>query len=403
MESHDQSDTKKRVKSIVSALVNSAVVCIDMIVVMLIFRFITADVQNDAFLDDMIDDRLLPILHTILFLPLFYNLLKVAAVDLGGLEQKFISGDPVIGVGARLSFIFHSVEFYAAYGLAALVYLLLPLEWTFTELKVSFTNGGAPVMNEWALKLMLVCALFVLFTLGFLGACGVWMRDHIEHPHKKRSKSDITRMELIGLVPLAAIGMMAAEFIQILTLVFRLIKLFFTPRTLIVIAVAVAAFIVFRYARAFYKRMKFYRTIASSCKSRGFDITPISKPILSVFTMTDGESFRVTANGKTYSCKLISAPTRRDPLAIYDNGTCAFIHAVRFLRVTWMHYVRCYTYAYDTDADAEKILVVNPVPAELLTGRDGRNVPIDNGFEVGGYRVYAGTAFVNALERDSVK
>ena len=144
MESHDQSDTKKRVKSIVSALVNSAVVCIEMIVIMLIFRFITTDVQNDAFLDDMIDDRLLPILHTILFLPLFYNLLKVAAVDLEGLEQKFISGDPVIGVGARLSFIFHSVEFYAAYGLAALVYLLLPLDWTFTELKVSFTSGGAP-------------------------------------------------------------------------------------------------------------------------------------------------------------------------------------------------------------------------------------------------------------------
>lgn len=51
---------------------------------------------------------------------------------------------------------------------------------------------------------------------------------------------------------------------------------------------------------------------------------------------------------------------------------------------------------------ATKVIIVNPVAKELMTGKDGRNVPIDNGDDVGGYKVYAGTAFVNALRRDTV-
>ncbi len=118
--------------------------------------------------------------------------------------------------------------------------------------------------------------------------------------------------------------------------------------------------------------------------------------------MIEGESFNIDANGKVYSCKLIGAPSKNDPLVIYDNGTCTFIHAVHFLKATLMHYVRSYVYGYETEPDVKKVIIVNPVAKELLTGKEGRNVPIDNGDDVGGYKVFAGTAFINALRRDTV-
>ena len=403
MDEHSNPDRKSLTKTLLDSLSIGAGVCIIMILYMHIFYWLTASDRQNPITKELLGGKFVETILVPVFLPLCRIFIKISAIELENFERDFLEHGPSVRMKEKLACILRRPEFYITYTITALVYLTLPLGWSFPPLAGLLTSGKVLVMNEWLLKLLLLAVLFLIVLSAFLGACNVWQRDKIEHPNRKRSTSDLSEMFLVGIIPWVAGCILFITIFPKITPLARLIPQIFTFKTLIVLAVLVVAYYIFRIVRAFYKRMKFYRSVSSMCKSRGFEITPIVKPFLSVFTMVNGESFRVTANGKTYSCKLIGAMSRSDPLAIYDNGSCSFIHAVRFLKVTWMHFVRSYVYTYDAVGDAEKILIVNPVPKELLTGRDGINVPIDNGFIVGGYHIYAGTAFVNALVRDSVK
>ena len=351
--------------------------------------------------EEILGGKLSSVVVAVMLVPLFYFIFKCNTVYDDDMEKRFWETPSTVKIGEKLAFIFRQRSFYIEYAVIALVYLILPLGWSNMAFVKLFVGDGG-FARKLIIKLVFLLAVFVIDILARLSAFNVWRRDKIEHPDKKRTEAEMERQYAIYIGSLMFISGFVSMMLPDLLPFAKIFTVFITPTTFIVLGVLIAALFIFRIVRAVVKRARFYGELSSLCKNYGFGISPIKKPVLSIFTMTEGESFNVTANGKKYSCKLIGATSKNDPLAIYDNGTCTYIHPVRFLKVTWMHYIRSYAYGYEADADETKVLIVNPVAKELLTGKGGRNVPIDNGDGVGEYKVFAGTAFINALRRDSV-
>lgn len=185
----------------------------------------------------------------------------------------------------------------------------------------------------------------------------------------------------------------------------NIIMLLLSPKMLIVYAVIISIplFIGACWSvRALLKRRTFCRSLLSMCDREGFECSPIKRQFLSSFWWTDGESFRVTAHGKTYSCKLISSKRRGgEHLILEEDGMCTFRHPVRLRGQTLFSFVTNRNFAYEADG-LQKVLIINPVPERIWTLYGGRQEEIDNGQSVGEYKIYAGTAFLRALRLDAI-
>ena len=65
-------------------------------------------------------------------------------------------------------------------------------------------------------------------------------------------------------------------------------------------------------------------------------------------------------------------------------------------------------FSFDAENNAQKILILNPVPVKVYRTdvdviSEGTSEEIDNGMDVGEYKVFTGGAFMRALERNSVE
>ena len=103
---------------------------------------------------------------------------------------------------------------------------------------------------------------------------------------------------------------------------------------------------------------------------------------------------------------------RIGPRGSAANMGATFFHAPdgkadRMLHARWFQHLELFRYTTKTDfsfeSEHQRVLIVNPVPYALFAGTESHACPIDNGDTVGAYKVFAGTAFLNALERNCVE
>ena len=88
------------------------------------------------------------------------------------------------------------------------------------------------------------------------------------------------------------------------------------------------------------------------------------------------------------------------PRAIYPDREIHFFHTLKIRNVKIFSYKTIQHFDYDSEKT--KILIVNPVPKKLMAYK-GTIVEIDNGQLVGDYKVYNMTAFVRAIETDTLE
>ena len=130
-------------------------------------------------------------------------------------------------------------------------------------------------------------------------------------------------------------------------------------------------------------------------------MTEVQHPYLSAFRVCKGESFQITTHKKTYSCKLVGAPKRFLPMAIHPSGALHFVHSFSMFKATLYSYNTVKDISYDSELP--KILIVNPTPLKLSCYFQNKIAEIDNGALVGEYKIYTATAFVRAIETDTVE
>ena len=307
--------------------------------------------------------------------------------------------------------------------------LLLPPECGFYPL-VYFLFSGT-TLTRGVQKLLLLCITWpILFGVSLwhhTNAVYVWQEAEIA---KRR---DDTR-ELAG--PIAATSVLYFVCLLLIppalsVLLTALSFLASISFSLIGLAILIALLLclALRYLRALRIRRKFLKNLRQRCEKCGFSLSPIKRPYRSVFRLKDGCDFTVSANGKQYFCKLLAGISRCNAMSLSPDGVAHVIHVwgLRILPGRRMHasaeffggsqralggkqwYQKLEIFRFTTKSDfsftgeGQRVLIINPIPFALFAGTEGNAQPIDNGAAVGPYKVFAGTAFLNALERDCIE
>jgi hypothetical protein len=181
------------------------------------------------------------------------------------------------------------------------------------------------------------------------------------------------------------------------------------------------------YIRALFKRRKFVRNLKKTCREYGFELFDTKNIYRSCFFESRKHSFGVIANGKCFYCRIVAGVRRATELYLRPDGMGERHFCVRLYMpagsaigmhvrmsvnsykpyIELFRHVREFDYTFETDESAHKVLILNPVPQRTYI-KQANNVSqacdeMDNGMNVGTYKCYGGTGFINALIRDCVE
>lgn len=157
------------------------------------------------------------------------------------------------------------------------------------------------------------------------------------------------------------------------------------------------------YGRALSKRRKFLRGLRRVCRERGFELSQVRRPYLSVFADGKGSFFTVTAGSKTYDVRLLSCVSRSTVMAFSPSGEGVSEVPVKLRGATLFAFRTRFPFTVEKTApDSIPLVVLVPVPGKLLIGEEGSLREGDTGDRVGEYIIYNGSGFLNALERDCI-
>ncbi len=161
-----------------------------------------------------------------------------------------------------------------------------------------------------------------------------------------------------------------------------------------IIAAVIIFLIIFISFRRVNLRRKFIKRLKKLCKENKYKLGRIKSP----YKFMSEPTFIVTANGKTFECKLIGARKASIPIVLDDDGSGILIRAFVFAGIRWWHYTEEFNFGFDSKY--QKILIINPNAKFVYKNRDGEYGELDNGDTVADYRIHTGQSFLNGLNRD---
>lgn len=167
-----------------------------------------------------------------------------------------------------------------------------------------------------------------------------------------------------------------------------------------IIAFIIVMIPIVRRIKALVKRYGFISKLKRLCKESKQRLSVIKAPYASLFSIKGGESFTVTANQKTYSCKMLSCIKKSTPIVLNENGSGAYIHAFVFAGIKWFERTRYFNFGYESSA--QQILIINPASKFICKEHNGAITELDNGDCVGKYIVYTAGGFLNSLDRGTL-
>ena len=343
----------------------------------------------------------IPLIAFLSYAFMLYRVMKQAAIyDLGGTEDL-----SAVRFRERLNFTVRRRGFRLCLITISAVYILAPFGTFYGSVLAELTPGKP--QGVWLAILgraVLLISASAIILLSYVSAVGNVIRARNSvRKHKGDKSGFIKRLARALLTPALIPLFFICMILPYVKPMRYLIPLLISPAALTVYGVVISvpcAIYAVSIVRAVAKRRVFCRELEALCKSEGFECTPIKRRLISSFLWTDGESFRVKVHGKTYSCKLIGvARKRNEHLILRENGVCMFRRPVRLRGIELFSFVTTRDFRYDSDG-AQKILIINPVPQNILTFRHGKWEDADNGDAVDEYKIFAGSAFLRALRSD---
>ena len=221
----------------------------------------------------------------------------------------------------------------------------------------------------------------------------------------KKSRTLRLVRQLAMIFPLYMVGMFGLSifFPILLSFVFVLVALRYVQWWLppaLILGVPLA-FWLYHFLRALRIRRRFVKRLQKVCREYGFACTKIKSPYRSLVRLGAEINFTLSANGKTYDCKLFAGLRRNCPLLFSEQGVVYCQHSFRIRRVEFFRYTT--SYRFDFESPNTKVCIVAPVPKVIGAGNDQWNRPIDTGMAVGEYRIFSSTGFLGAITRDCVE
>ena len=274
---------------------------------------------------------------------------------------------------------------------------------------IVFNNGSTSLLSR--LKIAGVCLpVFVLLgVIASVTASKDWKKDGVSN--KKYTTSAYYEQAAIAAVAYIMGGTVLVfifPYISGLTGIFKGLAEAVTVNGIITVLCIIAALVLlpplFRTIRGISKRRGFIKQLRVACSRKGYELSEIKVPIKSLFQPYCGESFTVKTDKKTYSCKLLCSLKKNVPMVLHEDGKGEHIHIISIgkkgARLEIFRYVKTFNFGYESEHD--KVLIVVPVSKFMQTNRAGKIFDVDNGEVIGSYKMFAGTGFINALERECI-
>ena len=332
-------------------------------------------------------------------LPFFYHsFLRYMVIYHRPVREKFLQNMPKRSVWNHIKFLFGNLHFWLGYVAIAFLFGVYPI--TKTSPTVVYLFGR---IGNTKLVPIYIAIMFAFYVWANLSAIRLWRddnerRDYLEK--KQKRNAIIILLAVYAATPFAFL-LLWDVITRYIPLIYRIAQMYASPLLIVfIIFVVVLAFSV-NFLRVYFSRKKFLRQLSKSCREMGFEMTKIQHPYLSAFRVCRGESFQVTTHKRTYSCKLVGAPKRLLPLAIHPSGALHFIHSFSLFKATLYSHTTVKDITYDSELP--NILIINPVPIKLSCYFQNKIAEIDNGALVGDYKIYTATAFIRAIETDTVE
>ena len=330
----------------------------------------------------------------------YYSFIRLKGIYCKPLFNSFQEKAPKKTFFAKLTFLFSQWSFWVETVALALAFIAFPIELMHPQLAELYFDKFE-IVNQAHILFAFLPILFCINLLAHISVVSLWQAEAKWRKYENKKTKSSRFIYTIAIYAFAPILM--AVFLPIfvyIPLVFQAIGLFMTPVTTVLLLLLIAFLVAFPPLRAYSIRKKTIKRIKESCAQSGYDISDIKEPYLSILKPCEGESFSITKGGKTYSCKFIAAPQKSLPMAIHPSGQMHFFYELKIRGVKISSYKKVKDFSYDSKDP--KILIVNPVPKKLMAYM-GTIVEIDNGALVGEYKIYNATAFIRAIETDTVE
>ena len=341
---------------------------------------------------------------------LYYSLQRIYASYDEGLHDAYVGLEKPLNFVGKLRFILTQKRLYIEHAAVAVLYLILPLKWIFRAIADLFFAGDTGWTTKWTLFLPLLALFFLLTVAARLRVIRRWhaweFQDKKIWENQTESKRDKARdKEAIAAASLyAVVGILFAVFISVFIglapLAWRILK---NPAVYGTLLFLIGLILFFRWGRALIKRISFMAKLKKVCREEKYNIRSVRRPYLSLFFLPKGANFTIERRDKCYSCKMIGAFRKRSPMSILPGGYAKLIHAFYIRRGVGELFRYVKTVKFGWESPERKILIINPTSSTLQTERNGQTYLIDNGFTVGEYKIYTGSAFLNALHLDTLE
>ena len=355
-----------------------------------IFWYVMVDWQGIA-------AQLIPLSIACLF---YYSFIRLNVIYCKPFFCSFQKKAPKKTFFSNAGFLFSQWSFWIESAVLVLVFILFPIEKIHPQI-VEIYFDKFEVVNKVQILSVFLPVLLTINFLAYISVLKLWQTEAKWKKYESKktmSSSFIYTLSIYAFAPILIVVLLPA--FSYVSLAIQAIGLFMTPLTTVILIVLLVFGLTFAPLRAYSIRKKTVRLVNEACDQSGYRISEIKEPYRSVFKPCDGENFTIAKNGKTYSCKFIAAPKKRLPIVIYPEGQIHFLHELKIRGVRIMGYKTVKHFAYDSESS--KILILNPVPKKLMAFR-GRIVEIDIGDLVGDYKIYNTTAFVRAIENDTLE
>ncbi|MBO7273717.1 MAG: hypothetical protein J6V22_02560, partial [Clostridia bacterium] len=264
-----------------------------------------------------------------------------------------------------LAFLFQKKNFWIQYAVIALMFILVPIRTVVPA--VAWLFGAYGNLGKELLALVFFLPfLFIIYTAGHISAIDYWQQQvgmKRDVSKKTKRKTYFSILVAYAIVPFALL--MVWNFVTLyVPLIFELFQITSSVLLVVVIVFSIAFAILFSFFRVIRARKKCIKEILRICKEKNYDITAIKRPYLSAFHVCRGESFQVTTEKKTYSCKLVGAPQRGIPLIVHPMGGLHFMYSFNLFKAQIFSHTTVRHFGYDSEYS--KILMIKPVPTKLF-------------------------------------
>ena len=373
---------------------------------LLAFTELIAHLANYIFVSNLFGEeyfsaRVMNIIYTVVFFMIFNSLvIALNYHDRFAMKQyleKTKSGNRAT-VAAK--YIVTNPDYYVEIALLAVVSLILPTDFMYGFAANAFF-GDAEVSRFYTIIIIIV----IMFALDFAARIVVaknWYSDRkrLQNAEKEKFPPTIKRVFFVALIYCAAaitIAWVLPFFISINNFGDGRLYVWVILAIILIAIIAIAII----YIRALSKRIKFVKKLKKYCTENAIFISKINKSYSSVFKTGKDGDFRLEKDGKIYDCRLLSGIFPGSPITLSDKGDGIIKKTVRLFHIELFHIMS--KFDFSIDGDEKKIIIFSPTPKQFFASVQGGSPRIaDNGEKVGEYTIYAGSAFLNALDRNDI-